>query len=358
LASVSSAHGWIARTHAHALHTINHLAPLPRRIRLVSIAGRDAHGLATAARELGFERWTTSWEELVEDVEVEVVAVVAAIPAHAPVSIATAKLGKHVLCEKPVGANADESQEMLAAVEKAGVTHACGFNYRFVPAVALIRRLVQSGRLGEPRHYRTLYLQDFVAATRNIPESGAVGDYSHLPDMLLHLGGEPISVSARTTHFHSDAEDAYVASIELRGGALASLEASRVAAGRKGRQAIELNGSEGSVWWDMEDLNRLHVFLARDEAEGLGGFRDVLVTEPDHPYLESWWTPGHVLGWEASFVHQWRSFLEAVLGGRPLPEEHASFEDGCRAAVLSDAILSSAKEGRCIELERGEATTT
>ncbi len=174
-------------------------------------------------------------------------------------------------------------------------------------------------------------------------------DYAHLVDMLRHLAGEPHAVTARTTQFGSETEDAYAAVLELSGGALATLEASRVATGWKGRHHIELNGTDGSLWWDMEDVNRLHVFFTADERERLGGFRDILVTQPDHPHLAHWWPPGHVLGWEHSFVHQWRDFLEAVLEERPVPARQASFEDGYRAAVLCDAIHRSAREGRRVE---------
>jgi len=348
-------YGWIARAHAHALHTINHLAPLAKRVRLVSMAGRRANRAEAVGRELGFERWTTRWEEVVEDDEVEVVAVVGPNPVHAPVSIAAAARGKAVLCEKPLGVDAAESREMLEAVEEAGVTHACGFNYRYVPALALARDLVASGRLGGLRHYRALYLQDYLAVSGEPRGPGAVGDYSHLVDMLRHLAGEPLSVSAYTARFLSESEDAFVATLELPDGAVASLEASRCATGWKGRHRVELNGTEGSLWWDMEDLNRLHVFLVADEGDRLGGFRSVLVTERDHPFLARWWTAGHIVGWEAAFVHQWRDFLEAVLEGRPVSPAQASFEDGYRAAVICDAILASAREGRCIGLNQAGA---
>jgi predicted dehydrogenase len=346
-------YGWIARAHAHALHTLNHLRPLRKRIRFVSIAGRRAEGVQAAAQELGFERWTTSWEEVVEDPGVDVLANVAALEAHASPSIAALERAKPVFCEKPLGVDAEEAGAMLTAAETAGVTHACGFNYRFVPAVRLAYETLASGKLGELRHFRFLYLQDWKSAggqPRLSLDAGAVRDYSHLVDLLLYLGAEPRAVSAKTSRFVSEAEDAYVAAFELAGGAMATLEGSRCATGWKGRQRIEVNGSEGSLWWDMEDINRLRVFFVNDEHEGLGGFRDVLVTQPDHPFLAGWWPPGHVLGWEASFVHQWREFLQAVMEKRPISETQASFEDGYRAAVLCDAILDSAREGRRVEI--------
>jgi predicted dehydrogenase len=347
-------YGWITRAHAHALHTLNHIAPLSRPIRLVTIAGRRAEPLEAAARELGFERRTTDVEELVDDGDVDVVAVLTAAEGHAEPVQAALAAGKPVLCEKPLGVGEDESRAMLDAAEDAGVTHACGFNYRYFPAIALARELIATGRLGDVRHYRAVYLQDYQLLAQQPRTSGGAGavlDYSHLVDMLRHLVGEPEALTARTAQFVSDRDDAYAALVELPGGALGSLEASRCALGWKGRQRIEVNGSEGSLWWDMEDPNRLHVFLAEDEREGLGGFRAVLVTRPDHPYVAEWWPPGHVLGWDATFVHEWRDFLEAVIDDRPVPDRQASFHDGYRAAVICDAIVAAAEEGRRIEIE-------
>ena len=350
-------YGWISRAHAHALHTLNHIRPLGKRIRLVSIAGRTADRVAPVAHELGFERWTSSWQEVVEDDEVDVVANLAANEAHAPASIAALELGKPVLCEKPLGVDAVESLEMLEAAERAEVTHACGFNYRYVPAVRLMHDLVASGALGDLRHFRAAYLQDWIVSNPSVQRAdrgGAVLDYSHIVDLTRHLAGEPLSVSAHAAAFVSAAEDAYVAALDLPGGAIASLEASRVATGWKGRQVVELNGADGALWWNMEDLNRLHVFFAADERDGLGGFRDVLVTQPEHPFLRHWWAPGHILGWEHTFVHQWLEFLGAVLEQRPVPADQASFADGYRATVVCDAILAAAKAGRRVAIAAAE----
>jgi predicted dehydrogenase len=346
--------GWISRAHAHALHTLNHLEPLAKRIRLVSIAGRRAEPLEAAARELGFERWTTDWEELADDPEVDVLANLTAAEGHVEPTIGALERGKAVLCEKPLATSVAGASAMLAAAEEAGATSATGFNYRYVPAVVLARDLIEGGRLGRLRQYRALYLQDYHVAggqPRSSGGAGAVLDYSHLVDMLRFLAGEPEAVSARTARFGSEREDAYAAILDLPGGATATLEASRVALGWKGRQRVEVTGEDGALWWDMEDTNRLHVFLREDADGGLAGFRDVLVTEPGHPHLAQWWPPGHVLGWDASFVHQWRDFLDAVLEDRPVPSRQASFEDGHRAAVLCEAILTSAREGRRVAIE-------
>jgi predicted dehydrogenase len=183
-------------------------------------------------------------------------------------------------------------------------------------------------------------------------------DYVHLVDMLRFLAGEPEALSAQTSAFVSPTEDQFAAVLDLADGATATLEASRCALGWKGRHRVELNGSAGSLWWDMEDPNRLHVFLLEDEREGLGGFRDVIVTNPDHPFLDRWWPPGHVLGWEHAMVNQWRDFLEAVVEERPVSARQASFADGHRAAVLCEAILASARDGKRVELAQAAATTT
>jgi predicted dehydrogenase len=249
-----------------------------------------------------------------------------------------------------------EARSMADAALTAGVPAVTGFNYRYMPAMRLARDIAASGALGSIVHFRGVYLQDYAAVPAPLlPHNGsrAVTDYAHIADFLHYLGGEAVAVqaaAAKLTASGPDVEDAYVAAIELRGGGLGSLEASRVARGWKGRQRIELDGTDGSLWWDMEDMNRLHVFLASDEPAGIGGFRDVLVTQPEHPYVDRWWPPGHGLGWESSFVHEWHDFLAAVVAGEPVPPHQATFEDGYRAAVLCDAILRSAGDGSRVRI--------
>jgi predicted dehydrogenase len=348
-------YGWIARAHSHALQTLAHLAPPRRRPRLAVVAGRNDERAAAFAAELAFDRWTTRWQDVVEADDVDVVAVATPVEAHAEPVAAALLAGKPTLCEKPLAPDAEQALELLDRAAAAGVTSAVGFNYRYVPAVALAKQLVDAGRLGDLRHYRGLYLQDFKVvggATRSSHGgAGAVLDYVHLIDLLRFLAGEPEAVFAQTWRFVSPSEDAFAAVLDVAGGVSATLEASRCALGWKSRHRVELNGSEGSLWWDMEDPNRLHVFLRADEEDGLGGFRDVVVTNPEHPFLDRWWPPGHVLGWEHALVHQWRDFLDAALEGHPVSTRQASFADGYRAAVVCDAILASAREGRRIELE-------
>jgi predicted dehydrogenase len=349
--------GWITRAHGHALQTIGHMAPLARPIRLVALAARNAERGQPLADELGFGRFTTDWRSVVEDPAVNVVANLLGQFAHVEGTEAALALGKPVLCEKPLGADRFEARRLADAAARAGVPAVCGFNYRYMPAMRLARELIEAGGLGSPLHFRALYLQDHAAgAEPSRPHNGsrAITDYAHIVDFLRYLGCEAEAVQAsmaKLTSFGPDVEDAYVAAVDLRGGGLAALEVSRVAWGWKGRQVVEFNGTAGSLWWDMEDLNRLHVFYSGDEAGRTGGFRDILVTQPDHPFMDLWWPAGHTVGWEHSFVHEWRDFLSAIIDKRPTSPEQATFEDGYEAALICDAIALSSKEGRRVRID-------
>lgn len=364
--------GGIARAHAHAVHTINHIAPQSQSLRLVAVSGRQPESAERAAREQGFDTWTTNWREVIEHPDVDVVANLAPNDLHASASISALELGKPVLCEKPLARNADETRQMMEAATVAGIPAACAFNYRYLPAVRLALELAGGGQLGALRHFRASYMQDW-AGSPTLPRtwrfaadgnaSGAVGDYAHIANLLLAFAGKPRSVTAHTTTLVPErpdpeapdrslpvqVEDAYAAIFDLEGGGLGTLESSMCATGWKGRQRIEISGTAGSLWWDMEDLNRLHLFLLEDERAGLGGFRDLLVTQPEQPYMRHWWAPGHVLGWEHSFVHLWLSFIAAVLDGHA-QSDLVTFDEGHRVAIICDAILEAASTGQRIDL--------
>jgi predicted dehydrogenase len=343
--------GWITRAHALAIGTIAQVAPVGKPVEIRMLAARGSERGEAMATRLGIERFTTDWRELVGDPSVHVVVNASGVYGHREATEAALALGKPVLCEKPLGVDRHEARSMADAAAAAGVQAATGFNYRYLPAMRLARDIVARGDLGSIVHFRGAYLQDWAAVdTPVLPHNGSrsVNDYAHIVDFLHYLGGEAVAVqaaSAKLTAYGPDVEDAYVAAVELAGGGLANLEASRVARGWKGRQRIEVDGTEGSLWWDMEDMNRLHVFFRADEQAGLGGFRDIFVTQPDHPFAANWWPAGHGVGWEAGFIHEWHDFLSAVVAGEPVPAHQATFEDGYRAAVVCDAILQSARDG-------------
>jgi predicted dehydrogenase len=348
--------GWITRAHGLAIRTLPHLDLLGRPVRITMLAARGRERGEAMAGHLEVDRFTTDWRELVEDPAVDVVANLTAVTGHREATEAALALGKPVLCEKPLGVDRFEARSMRDAAIASGVQAATGFNYRYVPAMRLARDIVRSGALGTIVHFRATYLQDYAAVASHLqPPNGsrAVSDYGHILDFLRYLGCEAEAVmatSAKLTTTGPDVEDAYVAALDLVGGGLGSLEASRVARGWKGRHVVEVNGTTGGLWWNMEDMNRLHVFYGADEAAGVGGFRDIMVTQPEHPSLKSWWPPGHIVGWEHGFTHEWHDFAGAVIDGRPLNDQQATFEDGYEVAVLSDAILASAAEGRRVTL--------
>jgi predicted dehydrogenase len=362
--------GWMARAHAHALHTLGHVVSLSRPVRLVAIAGRDAGRTENAARHLGFERHGTDWRSVVDDPDVDVVAVLAGNDIHAEPSIAALELGKSVFCEKPLASSVAEAERMAAAAQASPALALCGYNYRFVPALRLARELITSGRLGPLRHFRGAYIQDWAGtsgARRGWRFSGAetgssVGDYSHIVDMLRWLAGEPVAVCAaigtlddrsgglREAVVGDDHEDWYAALVRTDSGFSATLEASRVATGHKNNHTIDIAGSKGSIRWDLEDLNRLHVYFTDDEPGRTAGFHDVLVTEPDHPYLKHWWASGHILGWEHTFAHEWLDTLTALDSPADRSSDLPLFSDGLAAVRVCSAIRESAKSGAWVSV--------
>jgi predicted dehydrogenase len=345
-------YAFMGKAHSNAFRKLEYLAwPPPLVPRLVAIAGRNQDAVATAARRYGYERWTTDWHDLVTDERIGLFDNGGPNSLHAEPTIAAAEAGKHVLCEKPLGRTADESHEVWRRVAATGVKHLCGFNYRFVPAVRLARELIDEGALGELRHFRARYLQDWgddptLDTWRFDPDqagSGALGDLgTHVIDLARYLVGEISSVAAVTASFQPgrEVDDAFETAVTFEGGAVGTIEASRFAPGRKNALAWELNGSKGSLAFDLERLNELQV------SEGTKGFRTRLVTEADDPFWQWWWPHGHVIGWEHTFVHELHHLLEAIAGSGSVAPHGATFEDGYRAAEVCDAVLRSDASGR------------
>jgi len=344
-------YAFMGKAHANAYRTLSYMAwPPPLMPRLVSIAGRDEAAVSAAAVRYGFERFVTDWHELVDDPDVQLFDNAGPNNLHAAPTIAAAEAGKHVLCEKPLGRTADESYDIWQRVEAAGVKHMTAFNYRFVPAVRLARQLIEAGELGEIHHFRGRYLQEWGPTTdpawrfeRDAAGSGALGDLgAHVVDLARYLVGEISAVSASTRTFMPgrEVDDAFESVAELAGGAVGTIEASRFAPGRKNAFSWEINGSKGSLAFELERLNELQW------SEGTKGFRTVLVSESDHPFWSWWWPHGHVIGWEHTFVHELHHLLEAIAGDSEVAPHGATFEDGYRAAEVCDAILRSSGSGR------------
>jgi len=356
-------YGFMGKAHSNAYRTIPYMTCPPLVPRLVSVAGRSENKVAEAAKRYGFAAYSTDWRDLVGDDSVGLFDNCGPNSVHAEASIAAAESAKHVLCEKPLGRNADESYEAWQRVEKARVKHMCAFNYRFVPAVRLAKEIIDAGELGEIRHFRGRYLQESIAdpdlpmswrLQRETAGSGALGDLgAHVIDLGRYLVGEVSAVMAATRTFvperpggKVDVDDAFEAVVEFEGGAVGTLEASRFCLGRKNALAWEINGSRGSIVFDLERLNELQVALHTADSKRAGdGFRTVLVSEAEHPFWEYWWPPGHMIGWEHTFIHEIHHLLTAIAEDRPVGPHGATFEDGYRAAEICDAILRSAATG-------------
>ena len=347
-------YAFMGKAHSHAFRTIEHMTwPPPLEPRLVAIAGRDEQAVAEAAERYGFERWTQDWRDLVSDPEIGLLDNLGPNSLHAEPTIAAAEAGKHVVCEKPLGRDADESYEIWTRVAATGVKHMCAFNYRFVPAVRLARELIEAGELGELRHFRGRYLQDWGDTTaavwrfeREAAGSGALGDLAaHVVDLARYLVGEIETVGGflRTFVPGREVDDAVEATVEFANGAVGTLEATRLALGRRNAFQWEANGTKGSVAFDMERLNELQVFRA--DGDRARGFKTVLVSEADHPFWEHWWPPGHIIGWGDTFVHELHHFLAAIAEDADVGPHGATFEDGYRAAEVCDALVRSGATG-------------
>ncbi len=334
--------------------------------KLVAIAGRNEAAVSEAARRYGFEGYYTDWRQMLQDPRIQIVDNSGPNNLHAEPSIAAAEAGKHVLCEKPLGRTAAEAKAMLDAVQKAGVKHMCAFNYRFVPAVQLARKLIEQGALGQIYHFRARYLQEWIMdpafpmvwrLKKSVAGSGALGDLgSHIIDLARYLVGEPTGVNALLKTFIKerptpeggrdtvDVDDAFVSLVEFENGAIGTLEATRFAMGRKNHNTFEINGAKGTISFNLERLNELQVHLPGQALkEVASGFTDVLVSESHHPYWNVWWPQGHIIGWEHTFVHEVNHFIDAIVNDKPVEPYGATFEDGYRNAVICDAITTSSE---------------
>lgn len=357
-------YSFMGKAHSNAYRTLAYMTwPPPLYPDLVALAGRDEEAVSEAARRFGYDRSVTDWRELVADDQIQIFDNVAPNHLHGEPTVAAAEAGKHVVCEKPLGRNADESFETWQRVKAAGVKHLCAFNYRFVPAVRLAREMIEAGELGEIYHFRGSYLQEWITdpATpmswrlqADEAGSGALGDLgAHVIDLARYLVGEIATVSAQTTTFIGDrpggqvsVDDAFQAVVGFAQGAVGALEASRFCLGHKNALTWEINGSKGSIRFDFERLNELEVHLAGSiPGARAQGFRTVLVSEPDHPFWEHWWPQGHMLGWEHTFVHELHHFLTAIRDEGEVGPHGADFEDGYRAAEVCDAVLRAAASG-------------
>jgi predicted dehydrogenase len=359
-------YGFMGRTHSNAFLQAPRFFDLPYRPVLKAICARNADRARQFAGNWGYQSVETDWRELVARRDIDLIDIASPNDTHAEVAIAAARAGKMVLCEKPLGRTAVEARAMVDAVEAAGVPNMVWYNYRRVPAIVLLRKMLDENRLGRIFHYRSQFLQDWTIS-QDLPQggeglwrldssvagSGVTGDLlAHNIDMALWLNGSILEVSAMTETFIKERKHNLTGQVEpvkiddasaflcrFANGSLALFEATRYARGHKAHFTVEINGEKASAAWDLHDLHRLDFFDHRDEGH-LRGWKSVHITDGDHPYMKNWWVPGLQIGYEHTFIHQAADFLEALDGNRQIAP---SFRDGLATDLVTDAVLKSAK---------------
>ena len=364
-------YAFMGALHSQAWRTLNHVYDPGADVEMRAICGRSPEAVTSAAAKLGWATAETQWRAVVERDDIDIIDICTPGDSHEEIAVAALAAGKHVLCEKPLANSVPEAERMAAAAAGASGKSMVGFSYRRVPAVTYAQHLVSDGRLGRIFHVRALYLQDWIVdpefplvwrLQKEIAGSGALGDIgAHIIDMAQFITGSSITgvsglletfvderplvgeaqlLSATASHERGPVtvDDAALFQARFDNGAVGSFEATRFANGRRNGLEIEVNGSLGSLRFDFQSANELLVYDHRVDAKAAGWTR-ISVTQPDHPYMSAWWPPGHLIGYEHSFTHQFRDFVEAIVDdGDPRP----SFADGLQVQRVLEAVETSA----------------
>jgi predicted dehydrogenase len=376
---------FMGKAHSNAYRQVNRFFPGRLTPRMKVLCGRDRKAAEAAARLYGWEEVETDWRKVVARKDVDVVDISTPGNLHHPMALAAARGGKHIICEKPLANTLADAEEMLRAVERAGVKHMLMHNYRKIPAVAFAKKLIQQGRLGIIYHYRGAYLQDWIMdpkfplvwrLDKKTAGSGALGDIgSHAADLAQYLNSNIDSVTGLMTTFIKErpllaasgnalnargsrgkgrvtVDDDANFLTRFRNGSVGVIESSRFAGGRRNYNTFQIYGSKGSLAFNLERMNEIEFYDGTDNTS-LQGFKTISVTEPTHPYTGAWWPPGHIIGYEHTFIHAIHDFLVALEKDR-LPEPN--FYDGVRNQAVLDAVERSAKSGKWEQVKKTVAS--
>jgi predicted dehydrogenase len=373
-------YAFMGKAHSNAYKKIPYMMyPPPAIPRLDVICGLGKEAVAEAAKRYGFRDFCPEdWKGMLDGCAKDIDLFDNCGPnnIHMEPTIYAMKLGKHVLCEKPIARTAEEAKQMVEVAKETGVKNMVAFNYRFVPAIRQIRNLIDSGALGTIYHWRAVYLQEWILPHYGTPRiwrldksvagSGALGDLgAHIIDLAHYLVGGVKTVSAMAKTFITerplpedpskmgkvDVDDAFVAICEFENGAMGTFESTRFALGRKNYNCFEINGEKASVRFNLERLNEFDIFYRDHEPKETMGWTNVLVTEGYHPWWSNWWPHGHIIGWEHTFVHEITHLLDCIVNNKEVGPHGATFDDGYRAAVICDAILKSAEVKKQVDIK-------
>ena len=362
-------YGFMGRTHSNAFRQSAKFFDLQYEPVLKCVCARDAAKAQAFADNWGYEGIETDWRKLIDRKDIDVIDIAAPNNVHADIAIAAAKAGKMILCEKPLSMDGPQGKKMVAAVEKAGVPNSVWYNYRRVPAVTLAKKLIDEGRLGRIFHYRAKFLQDWTINPElplggaglwrldvKVAGSGVTGDLlAHCIDTAIWLNGGVEKVNAMTETFVKERKHNLTGKVEkvgiddacaflarFKNGSLATFESTRYARGHKALYTFEINGEHASIAWDLHDLHRLQWFDHKDEGQ-VRGWRNLHISDSDHPYMKHWWVPGLQIGYEHTFTHQFADFVKSLEKNDPCSP---TFREALETQYICDAVLKSGKTGR------------
>jgi len=365
--------GFMGRTHSNAYHRVNQFFDVAYQPVLKALADNMKERAEEFARRWDWQRVETDWRKLVEAPDIDLIDICSPNNTHGEIALAAAAAGKMILCEKPLAMNLAEAREMVQAVEKSGRPNMVMFNYRRVPAISLAKQIIDEGKLGRIFHYRATYFQDWTISSKvpvgglanwrldkNVAGAGVSGDLSaHNIDTAIWLNGSLAEVCGMTEIFIPDRKrpDGSPARVEIddvctflarfANGSNGTFEATRYARGRKNKNSFEVNGQKGSLYFDFEDMHQLQYF-SHDDPAHLQGWRTILVTGAEHPYMAHWWVPGCVIGYEHTFVHEIADFLKGIEKGERVRPD---FRDALETQAVVEAVLESARTGKWVRPE-------
>ncbi len=369
---------FMGKAHSHAYRTAPYFFDIKDEVELAAVCGRNEAAVADFARQHGWQSYETDWRKLVERDDIDAIDIGTPNDSHYEIAVAAARAGKHILLEKPMAMSLAQAREMYDEAQQAGIKHQIGFNYRRVPAIALAKKIIEQGDIGEIYHWRAVYNQDWIVdpefplvwrLDKTIAGTGAIGDLaSHIIDLAHFLVGPiadvtgmaktfikerplpaemtGLSASGSTEKGEVTVDDCFAILTRFANGATGVFEGTRLATGRLNYNAWEVNGSKGSIAFNLERMNELQLYLKDDLVEH-AGWRTINVTNGEHPYVSAWWPPGHILGWEESHIHQVADFLMAI-------EKDVScnpdFSVGVQNQAVLEALAQSAENGQWVKI--------